>query len=443
VSAIFRVWWLFYTAFPLQRWLAVAGAALFACAIPVRLFFAESPAVYGGAVIFTILAVSPALFAGAALLRAWSAPRSHQLLPHFRGRMLAAVALLVASLVLWLGLLLVAPVLLEGRAVPAAVFVVPFGLVTAVFFWVWLFSGDWRWAVAFVLVPLGFVVLVRTGPGAADAGSLPVWPLLIGAALAWAVFGLWYLRVRRVGPLMLTPAARREVRSWTETPTRDTAIRAVLAWNGQPTFLPSFVAAVGGGAAVGLALLVAVLLLPKLERMPLLTSVIWPFVSMSMVGSVTSRIVHQSRLLWLRIEGDRDDIRWRIERAAWRSGLATFVVIMTTALIVTVPLGASMRELSLGLAVCASAAAYGGYVALAAVPGVKTQVFCYGLMGLTQLALIARAEPAVTSIAIVVAAQILGAAALRALAVRRWRRIDWRRVQPLAAVTGAERQPAR
>jgi len=280
VSAVLRVWWLFYTAFPLQRWLAVAGAVLCGLLIGVRLLFAAPPAVYGGAVVFWVLAVMPAMFAGGALLRALSTPRSHQLLPHFRARMLAALALLVTSLVLLFAGLLAVPALLEGRAVPAAVFVYPLGFVTAVFFWVWLFSGDWRWGVAFVLVPFGLIVLVRTGPGAPDADSLPLSPFIIGAALAWAVFGVWYLRVRRVGPLMSTPAARREVRSWTETPTRDAAIRATIAWNGQPTFLPSFVAAVGGGAAVGLALLLAVLLLPKLDRWPLLTSFIWPFIAM-------------------------------------------------------------------------------------------------------------------------------------------------------------------
>lgn len=440
MSAIFRVWWLFYTAFPLQRWLAVTGAVLFGCFIAARLLLGAPPAAYGlGALIFTILTATPPVFAGGALLRALSTPRSHQLLPHFRGRMLAAVGLFVASLVLWFAILLAVPVLLEGRAVPAAVFGIPLAFVTAVFFWVWLFSGDWRWGLAWVLVPLGVVALVRTGPGSADAGSLPLWPLVIGAALAWAVFGVWYLRVRRVGPLMLTPAARRQVRSWTETPTREAAIRAVLAWNGEPGAVRPFLVAVGGSAAIGLALLLITLLQPKLHRLPLLTSFIWPFVSMSMVGAVAGRVAHQSRLLWLRIEGGRDDIRRRIERAAGRSGLAAFVVTMTIALLVTVPFAASTRELTLGLAVCASAALYGGYVALAAVSGVRTQLFGFGLMGVTQLALIARADPAVTSVAIVIAAQLLGAASFRALAVRRWRRIDWRLVRPL----GVQRQAAR
>jgi hypothetical protein len=440
VSAVLRVWWPFYTAFPLQRWLAVAGAVFLGFTIAIRLLFAVPTAtVVGGAVTFTVLAAFPAVFAGGALLRVLSVPRSHQLLPHFRGRMLAAVVLLVASLVLWYGSLFAVPALLEGRAVPAAVFIFPLGLVTAIFFWTFLFSGDWRWGVAWVLVPLGVVSLLKTGPGSADAGSLSLSALVIGTSLAWAVFAAWYLRVRRVGPLMLTPAARGEVRAWTAPPTREAAIRAVIAWNGQPSFARPFFMAVGGAGALGLALLVAVVLLPKLDRLPLLTSLIWPFICMSMVGAVTGRIAHQSRLLWLRIAGGRDDIRQRIERAAWRSGLATFGVLMTTALIVTVPLGASLRELILGLAVCVSAAVYGGYVALASLPGVRTQLVGFGLMTAVQIALIARADPAATSVVIVVVTQLAGTALFRALAVQRWRRIDWRCVQPMSVLGGMAR----
>jgi hypothetical protein len=109
---------------------------------------------------------------------------------------------------------------------------------------------------------------------------------------------------------------------------------------------------------------------------------------------------------------------------------------MTTVLIVTIPLAATARELVLGLALCVSAAAYGGYVAFAAVPGVRTQVFGFGLMTVAQLSLLARADPAVTSVVIICAAQVLGALLFRVLAVGRWRRIDWRLVQPLRGMEG-------
>ena len=436
MSAVLRVFWLFYTAFPLQRWFAVLGLVAFGLLSARGVWLDVPAAVYFIiALAFTILAAFPAVFAGGALFRAISAPRSHQLFPRFRGRMLAAALLLVASLVLWFGIVLSASALLEGRAVPVAVFVYAFGFVTAVFFWVWLFSADARWGFTFVVLPLGFITLVRTGPGAPDADTLLLWPVVIGASAAWAVFGGWYLSARRVRPMALSPAASREVRPWTRPPTRETAMRAALSWNGQPDLARATLAALGGGAAAGIALLVVVLLLPKLGRaVPLLTSFIWPFVSMSLVGAVVGRIVHQSRLLWLHVGGGRDGIRDLIERAAWRSGLAAFAVTMTTALIVTVPFGPSVRELVLGLAVCASAAIYGACVALAALSGTRTQLVGFGLMGLAQLGLIARADPTVTSVAIIIVAQLLGAVLWRSLAVRRWRRIDWRIVQPLKGV---------
>jgi hypothetical protein len=430
VSAVLRVLWLFYTAFPLQRWLAAVGAAIGGVLIVIGLLASEARAGIGvGALTFTIFTAFPAMFAGGALLRALSAPRSHQLFPHFRSRALLAAMLLVASLVLWFGIGLALPPLLENRAVPPTVLIYPFGFVTAVFVWVWLFSGDWRWGPAFLLLPLGFIALVRTGPGAPDAGSLPLIPVLIGASLAWVVFAVWYLRARRVRPMMLTPAGP-GVDSWTEQPTREAAIRATIAWNGQPSLARPFLAGLRNGGAIGIGLLVLIVfVVPRVERLPMLTSVIWPLVSMSLVGAVVGRVVRQSRLLWLKIAGGRDEIRQRIERAAWRTGSATFAFVMTTALIVTIPLGGTARELILGVMLCTSAAAYGGYVSLASVPGVRVQVVGAGLMAVAQIALLARAEPALTSIAIILVAQLVGAVLCRVLAVRRWRRIDWRLVQ--------------
>jgi hypothetical protein len=436
VSAVLRVFWLFYTAFPLQRWLAVVGAVIGGVLIVVDLLSSEtSVGIAAGALIFTILTAFPAMFAGAALLRALSAPRSHQLFPYFRLRALSAAALLVASLVLWFGILLAAPALLVDRAVPPAVLVFPFGFVTAVFVWSWLFSGDWRWAFAFVLLPLGVITLVRTGPGAPDAGTLPVIPVLIGASLAWMAFGVWYLRVRLVRPLMLKPASR-DVVPWAESPTRNAAIRAVLTWNGHPGVLRPLLVAIGAGGAAGIALLVIAFLSQKSIVAPFISGFIWSFVCMTMAGGLTARVASHSRLLWLTIEGNRDDIRRRVERAAWRGAAAVLITFVVFALVVVFPLGASARELVLGLAVCSSATCYGVYVALAAPQTSKTQILGFGLMALAQIALIARAEPTVTSVAIVVAAQLLGAALFRLLAVKRWRHMDWRLLRPLKGLEG-------
>jgi hypothetical protein len=86
---------------------------------------------------------------------------------------------------------------------------------------------------------------------------------------------------------------------------------------------------------------------------------------------------------------------------------------------------------------------YGGYLSLAAVPGVTTvkpYLAGFGLMTIAQIALIARADPAATSVAIVVTVQLLGAALFRTAAVRRWRRIDWLQLRPLAALGRGSRR---
>ena len=67
---------------------------------------------------------------------------------------------------------------------------------------------------------------------------------------------------------------------------------------------------------------------------------------------------------------------------------------------------------------------------MAAPTAIKMQLAGFGLMAAAQLASIARAD-AVTSVVMIIAAQLLGAAVFRALAVRRWRRIDWWQLQPL------------
>jgi hypothetical protein len=230
---------------------------------------------------------------------------------------------------------------------------------------------------------------------------------------------------------MLTPKAR-DPDAWAGLLARDSAIRATLAWDGHPSLVRSLLTAVGrGGTGIGLLVLV-VLVMPRIGPLPSLTSFVWPFVSMSLIGGAVYRIVGQSRVLWLKIGGGRDEVRRVIERAAWQTGLAAFSVVVIILLLLTVQRsGVTAREFVLGLTVCTSAAVYGGYVSLAAVRGVRTQIVGFGLMALAQLALLARGEPAVTSVVIIAIAQLLGVASFRALALRRWRQIDWRIVQPL------------
>jgi hypothetical protein len=280
----------------------------------------------------------------------------------------------------------------------------------------------------------------ENGPGSVEAISGLLLPL-VGAAtlLAWVVFAAWYLRVQRVGPWSFAAPSG----AWWEArmdrpPTREAAVLTLVTGRVQPPFVRQLLAAVAVAAVVGLLLL----LLPgSAKLLPRATSFPWPFIFMVIIGMRTATMVHQSGSLWLRIEGRRDEILRQIERIAWRYWLVTFAGVAVIALLVPALRGASFRELAFGLAVCASAVLYGGYVSLAAPRG-WMHLAPFGLMTIAQIALIARGDPALTSVAIIVAAQLVGAAFLRAVAVRRWRRIDWMQLQPLAALGRGSRRLA-
>ncbi|HEX7236834.1 MAG TPA: hypothetical protein VF405_07730, partial [Gammaproteobacteria bacterium] len=87
MNAALRVWWTFFTALPLQRWLGGIGAVLAGLLALLGLVL-EQPLWVAGLVLFFVLAVFPTMLASAAVFRALSSPRANQLLPHFRGRML-------------------------------------------------------------------------------------------------------------------------------------------------------------------------------------------------------------------------------------------------------------------------------------------------------------------------------------------------------------------
>lgn len=370
------------------------------------------------------------------MLRALSAPRSHQLWPHFRGRMLIAGALFVTALALLPPVLIVLPTFATGRALPAAALVYSFGFVTAVYLWAFLFSGDLRFGLLGPVFPVAVIMVLRGSTGSGETIAAPVLPLAaVTALLAWVAFGVWYLCVRRVGPWRLTAArgAAWEVPS-NRPVTREAALLALLTGRVPTSFVRELSATIALAAVLGF-----LLGLPSSSRNPQLppASFVWPFIcfiSMAIAAMRTVPIAHQSRLLWLRIDGRRDGVRQRIERVAWRYWLTTFAGIVVFALVAPTVRGASLSDLAFGLATCASAVVYGGYVVLAAPTGVMTQIAAFGLMTVAQIALIVPADASNTSVALVVGAQLLGAALFRAFAVRRWRRIDWLLLQPLAVL---------
>jgi hypothetical protein len=171
-----------------------------------------------------------------------------------------------------------------------------------------------------------------------------------------------------------------------------------------------------------------------------LTTADWPLAFMLLFGERSAAVVHQSRLLWLKVPGSRDAVRREIEKVLlrnWAIGIAFLVVV--AAMAVSPLVGAGAAHTLLGLAATAGAAIYGTYVAMAAVPSVATYFWGFGPMLLLQIALFARPAPSLTAIAAVATIELAGAALLRALVVSRWRTVDWLRLRPLGRLTGLQR----
>ena len=144
MTAVLRVWWTLFTALPLQRVLAWIGAVWCGLLMLGALVTGEVGFLILGVVGLLVLIVFPSVFASAAVFRALSAPRANRFLPHFRVRMLVGVALLMATVLAPFALSL-----LNGRTgsgpTPLELLGYVFVVSTAIFMWMFLLFGDWRW----------------------------------------------------------------------------------------------------------------------------------------------------------------------------------------------------------------------------------------------------------------------------------------------------------
>lgn len=438
MKAVWRVWWTFFTAFGVQRVLAIVGVSLCALFVVIGLVARQPFWMLGPGVLF-IFAVFPAAFASAALFRALSATRVLQLVPRFRVRMLCALGLLVLS-VLVPFVVLGATFALGSSVVDSAelarfalLFLVwPAVWLTAGFLLIFLWSGDSRWGLAFPAVILALGALGETERAAVTSAWLP-W--LAAAVLAWVVFAAWYLRTRTIRPIAFIRVPKTAAPSVERKGPqgRDAAIRALLAAQLRPSIGELF------GIALSLfgAVIFLVAVTPATRLFPL-TSFFWPCIYMGMVAAFAARTVHRSRLLWLYVPGARQDVRRIVERSLWRTWAMSLAFLALLAAIYASPFGgATAAEVLRGFALAAAAGIYGAYVMLAAVPSLATQLWGLGLMGAAYLILLGRAAPSSTIVVALTAAAIIGALLLRALAIRRWGSIDWLRVRPIAVMRGA------
>lgn len=426
MNAALRVVWTFFTALPLQRWLGSAGVALGGLLAIAGLVLQQPPFWIFGLLVLLVLAVFPTLFASAAVFRALSAPRANQLLPHFRARMLASVALFVAALVVSFAVLLFALSSLGDRAMPQEPLVYAFAFATATFMLMFLQFGDGRWIWLWFGTTVGVSLLLAVPATRLALAATPTWAWLVTAIAAWIAFAIWYVRARRIAPLALVPQPH--ARAWSGVDldgllTRESALRALVT--ARPPRSGKRVARVVIGLGLATAAIVASVPFP-------FTSFVWPFATMIIVWSKATGIVHRSRLLWLRMPGARPAVRREIERALLRNLGAALLLLLGVAALYASPLVAvPPREVLAGFALAACAGLFGTYAALAAIPGNVVHLVTFALLILAQFGLLAPPSPSLTDAVIVTAIELIGAIAFRAFAIARWRRVDWLRLRPL------------
>jgi len=429
MNAIGRVWWTFFTAIRLQRWLAGSGLVL-AGLLGIAGLLLREPlfGVVFSSLAFFILVVFPTLFASAAVFRALSAPRANLLLPQFRGRMLVAILALETTGLVLFALLLFALAWFGGRAMPLEPLVYAFAFGTATFMLMFMVFGDWRWMWAWIGTLVAFSVVGNAAPRALTAIPTSGW--LIAALAAWIAFGGWYLRARRISPLWLVP--RPPSLKWPrsrpgETLTREQALRVLIS--AQPRWSRWLVAGIIN--IVAFAIVLTVFAAPNGPFLPF-TSFVWPFGMMVLLWGKNMAIVHRSRLLWLRVPGARDVVRREVERALLRNLAGAGLLLLGAAALYSSPLlAAPPREVLAGLALSIGAGLFGTYAALAAIRGNLAQLATFAVLMVAQFGLLARLSPALPDVVLVTALELVAAIAFRALAVARWRRVDWLQLRPL------------
>jgi len=428
MSAVARLWWTYFTLFPIQRWIGVIAAAslLFALLFPgpFTFFVLLVPVV-----IFLFTTVSLIGF----LLRRLSSPRTHRFLPHFRSKMLAGLLSTIVTVLLpWFIVWIIAP----AQAVPSGWgFAFPVAIVSTVVLGTFVMAGSM--VRGLLILPALFVVdrvPVVVPALFADAGVQL--PLTIGVlcAATWLAFGIWYWRVPRIAPAdWLRPNSRLQhfdsLFDKREALTRDKAGGVYLTGRFPKRTLYRLLPAaivVPSGFAIGN------FWADPLPTPALLLGV--PILLLFMNIILANRIARRARLLWLKrghsradsfLESERETQRmyfWNaIVTALWLSGLAYPEL--------------QWHALLWAFAFCLTGGAFACYLGLMHTRGFKPlDVAAIGALtvsvGVAVAAMFLETLPLNTALA-VLAFHIAGAWGCRAVSRRRWEQIDWLVFRPL------------
>ena len=435
MNAVLRVWWTFFTALPLQRLLLGLGAAWCGLLVLGELVSDGEGLWILGVVGLFVLVLFPAVFASAAVFRALSAPHANQLLPHFRARMLVGITLFMVTVLAPFALLFLNERTGSGP-MPLEIIGYVLAVSTAIFMWMFVMFGDWRWIWLSVAMLIVAWVGLSSGATRGMLAAIPAWAWPGAAMLAWIVFFAWYVRTRRVRAVMFAPQPPAGAWARTElegTLTRELALRALVT--GRPPVQKGLALVVRTAWVAGnvvIMVLGAFLFLPApLTQFFAFTSFVWPFGTMMLLWGHATGIVHRSRLLWLRTPGSRDGVRREVEHALLRNLRSGLLLLVGVAALYLSPVVAAVpQQVLAGFALAACAGLFSTYLAFASVPGRALHLIGFGLMMASQFALLGPFNSPL-NVGIVTVVELAGALAFRALALRRWRRVDWLQLRPL------------
>lgn len=205
MSSVLELLRLAYWMRPMQRVLVLLAAALAVLALLLPAGKTPGIVLVLLPICTAIMLVSPLLSTGI-YLRMLSARRTIQLLPHSRGRLLAAAILvalsicLLATLAFWLSQRPVSPQRQAGPEAYTMVFVLTFSFATLCTVGTFLGSRSPLWGLVTLgawLLP-GYVIRLA---GIEEGPQVLAGPRgLVATTAIWLVFGTWFLRARSIAP---------------------------------------------------------------------------------------------------------------------------------------------------------------------------------------------------------------------------------------------------
>jgi len=420
-----RIAILFFTVLKIQRALLWIG-----CATILIAYLLPAPGKIAVIVVGCMAPLLPAALFSGALLRSIVVPRGMQLIPHSRAQVLGAMALVVgaiatvAALIGWsFGAPLVDFWLLIATLASLAL-LTQFPLSASV-------PGMVIWWV----VLSGFSQGVRDPDARAAIAAIAHSSASLTAILAieWAVFGIWFMRVRTFKSPSGPQFHRKRILKVDAS--HATAIRTFLVGN------PSVFNLFSGGLVAVLVIAVTWTLMRQLlgSHGSFASSAASGMAAAQSLGIYTGigglLVVHRARFLWLHGSLDRQGLFRLCERQAWYfyGATAVSVIALLTVMALVDPTHVAkhvvMMCFHLGVGACVL------YLGLMHVRGWRALDVFFGIgllaaWGGTNAFLVgAPRSPAIW--ALVFAATATVAIAFRLIALHRWRNIDWLVCKPL------------